>query len=322
MEAFVIIYPFVAGCIISAMAVGMLIPKLREWAGQNIREDGPQAHLKKQGTPSMGGIGIIAGTLIAAVLLALSDGTWCFEIGLSVVGFIGYGLIGFIDDYEKIAHKQNLGLRAWQKLVIQIALGLVIAILMAKFSHHGTCVYFPIVEKNIDFGIFYVPFITFTLVAMSNSVNLTDGLDGLAGGVTCIVALFFAVAAYLVSETVSITFFSALSGACLGFLVYNHHPAKVFMGDTGSMALGGGLAVAAIACNLTIFLPFAGLIYVLEALSVIIQVISFKTTGKRVFKMAPLHHHFELCGLEETKVVIMFWFGALICCVACLGALQ
>ena len=266
----------------------------------------------------MGGLAIIGATVIAVFAMMGVNGFFTFETLLIVGTFIAYGLLGFLDDYEKVAKKQNLGLRAWQKLVIQIALGILVGILMAKFSHFGTTVYFPIIEKYIDFGILYVPFIMFVMVAMSNSVNLTDGLDGLASGVTLMVSMFFAVAAMSVVESAPACFCAALAGGCLGFLFFNKFPAKIFMGDTGSMALGGGLAVAAIACNMTIFLPVAGLIYVLEALSVIIQVISFKTTGKRVFRMAPLHHHFELGGMHESKVVRMFWFFAKACSVLCL----
>lgn len=310
------------GFLASALFTGIAIPILqRKRAGQNIREDGPQSHMTKAGTPSMGGIAIIFATLFIFLFTTIMHKGFGESFAIIVIGFLLFGAIGFIDDFEKIAHKQNLGLRAWQKLVLQIAISIGIAWYMAKFSITGTVVYIPFVGEYIDFGFWYIPFIAFVIVAMSNSVNLTDGLDGLAAGVTAIVALFFAVAASSFMFAIPMEFCAALSGACLGFLVYNKNPAKIFMGDTGSMALGGGLAVAAIVMNMTLLLPIAGLVYVLEALSVILQVASFKLTGKRIFKMAPLHHHFELCGLKEKYVVVLFWIAALVCCVAAFIAL-
>jgi phospho-N-acetylmuramoyl-pentapeptide-transferase len=183
----------------------------------------------------------------------------------------------------------------------------------------GTEVWIPFADINLDFCGWYVPFIAFVMLAMTNAVNLTDGLDGLASGVTTLVCLFFAVAAATYGASAGGgVFCAALAGGCLGFLVFNKNPAKVFMGDTGSLALGGGLAAAAVVMHMELLLPIAGFVYVMEALSVIIQVASFKTTGKRVFKMAPIHHHFELCGMKEKQVVGMFWGLALICCVIAL----
>lgn len=230
--------------------------------------------------------------------------------------------LDFFDDYLKVVKKNNLGLRAYQKFGLQIIISVAFAVYMALFSGDGTSVWIPFVNVNVDFGIWYIPFIAFVLLAMTNAVNLTDGLDGLAAGVTTLVTLFFAIAAvtYGASSGAGV-FCSALTGACLGFLVYNKNPAKVFMGDTGSLALGGGLAAAAIVMHFELLLPIAGFVYVLEALSVIIQVVSFKTTGKRVFRMAPIHHHFELSGLKEKQVVGIFWGLALICCVIGLGIL-
>ncbi len=278
-------------------------------AGQNIREEGPRTHQAKAGTPSMGGLAIIAATTITC----LTSGGVSKDMWVILAAFILFGLLGFLDDYLKVAKKQNLGLRAWQKLVLQIIIASAVAVYQAKVSVYGTSVYIPFFNEHWDFGIWYVPFVAFVVVAMVNSVNLTDGLDGLASGVTTLVALFFAIVAVGVGINAGGIFNAALAGGCMGFLMFNKNPAKVFMGDTGSLALGGGLAAAAIIMNMELMLPIAGLLFVLEALSVMIQVISFKTTGKRVFKMAPLHHHFELCGLKETHVVALFWLFTLIC---------
>ncbi len=269
----------------------------------------------------MGGLAIISAAMFIFIFTVWTRHSFGSEFVVISTAFLLFGALGFLDDYEKVAKHQNLGLRAWQKLVLQIIISVGIAWYMANFSITGTVVYIPFVGEYIDFGIWYIPFIAFVIVAMSNSVNLTDGLDGLASGVTAIVALFFAVAASAFMFEIPMLFCAALCGACLGFLVFNKNPAKIFMGDTGSMALGGGLATAAIVMNMTLLLPVAGFVYVAEALSVIIQVVSFKTTGKRVFKMAPLHHHFELCGLGEKTVVALFWAAALACCVCGLAAL-
>lgn len=307
----------VLGFLASVTLTSLEIPILRhKQAGQNIREEGPKSHQAKAGTPSMGGIAIIAATIVAAAI----GRHYSPDLFAASIVFLLFGLIGFIDDYLKVIKKNNLGLRAYQKFGLQIIVSVAFAVYMAYFSGDGTSVWIPIADINVDFGIWYVPFIAFVLLAMTNAVNLTDGLDGLATGVTSLVALFFAIAAatYGLGGGAGV-FCSAMTGACLGFLVYNKNPAKVFMGDTGSLALGGALAAAAIVMHLELLLPIAGLVYVLEALSVIIQVISFKLTGKRVFKMAPLHHHFELSGLREKQVVGLFWALALLSCVIGLG---
>ena len=307
---FVIIMAFLVGVTFTSLLIPILQKK---HAGQNIREDGPQSHMKKAGTPSMGGLAIISAAMFIFIFTVWTRHSFGSEFAVISTAFLLFGALGFLDDYEKVAKHQ--------KLVLQIIISVGIAWYMANFSITGTVVYIPFVGEYIDFGIWYIPFIAFVIVAMSNSVNLTDGLDGLASGVTAIVALFFAVAASAFMFEIPMLFCAALCGACLGFLVFNKNPAKIFMGDTGSMALGGGLATAAIVMNMTLLLPVAGFVYVAEALSVIIQVVSFKTTGKRVFKMAPLHHHFELCGLGEKTVVALFWAAALVCCVCGLAAL-
>lgn len=299
-----------AAFLVSVIPTWLEIPVLRR-AGQNIREDGPQSHLAKAGTPSMGGIAIVIGTIIGCV----AGFAYSADLAAAILVFVLFGLVGFLDDYLKVIKKNNLGLRAYQKFGLQMIISIAFAVYMAYFSGDGTSVWVPFVNINVDFGIMYVPFIAFVLLAMTNAVNLTDGLDGLASGVTILVSLFFAIAAVTYNASAGGgVFCAALAGGCLGFLVFNKNPAKIFMGDTGSLALGGGLAAAAIVMHFELLLPIAGFVYVMEALSVIIQVVSFKTTGKRVFKMAPLHHHFELSGLKEKQVVGLFWGLALIFC--------
>ena len=299
-----------AAFLVSVILTWLEIPVLRR-AGQNIREDGPQSHLSKAGTPSMGGIAIVIGTIIGCV----AGFAYSADLAAAILVFVLFGLVGFLDDYLKVIKKNNLGLRAYQKFGLQMIISIAFAVYMAYFSGDGTSVWVPFVNVNIDFGIMYVPFIAFVLLDMTNAVNLTDGLDGLASGVTILVSLFFAIAAVTYNASAGGgVFCAALAGGCLGFLVFNKNPAKIFMGDTGSLALGGGLAAAAIVMHFELLLPIAGFVYVMEALSVIIQVVSFKTTGKRVFKMAPLHHHFELSGLKEKQVVGLFWGLALIFC--------
>ena len=303
---------------VSMLVTARMIPVLRnKQFGQFIREDGPQAHLSKAGTPTMGGIAMVAGitvALIASSFLTGSFGAGKLAILLSMYAF---GLIGFIDDYNKIAKKQNEGLTPKQKLALQLLFGAALAVFM--MIREGTSVLIPFAGITVDFGIFYIPFIIFVEVAMANSVNLTDGLDGLASSTSAIFAACFAVIAMFVlpdgNEPMAAAA-QAIFGATLGFLVYNHYPARIFMGDTGSMALGGVLSATAVVGHVEWLLPIAGLIYVCEALSVIIQVTYFKKTGsKRVFRMAPIHHHFELGGWHETKVVRVFCLFTLVCCI-------
>lgn len=303
--------------IISVVITKVEIPVLKRKAGQNIREDGPQSHLSKAGTPSMGGIAIIIAaslTTIGAAVMGKIDGLGCAII---LLVFIGFGLIGFFDDYLKVIKKNNLGLRAYQKFGLQTILSVILAVYLANYTEGSTSVYIPFADIYVNFGIWYIPFVVFVVLAMTNAVNLTDGLDGLASGVTAFISLFFAVAGFTYGIVTGAYFCSAMCGACLGFLVFNRNPAKVFMGDTGSLALGGGLAAAAILMKLELLLPIVGLLYVIEALSVVLQVGYFKISGgKRIFKMAPIHHHFEKCGFSEVQVVAGFWIFAVLCCVA------
>lgn len=308
----------VIGAALTAVLTGILIPILKkQQMGQNIREEGPESHKSKAGTPSMGGIAIILGTFIAALIGALmTHGGRMTDMFVIIMAFCAFGVLGFIDDYMKVVKKENEGLKVKPKFAAQFVISLLIALYMYHVTGHDGSVMIPFIDHALDFGIFYIPFIIFTMLAMVNAVNLTDGLDGLAAGTTGIVSATLAVVAYWASSAQSAAFLAAMAGACAGFLVFNKNPAKVFMGDTGSLALGGGLTAAAIVMRMELLLPIAGIIFVLEALSVCMQVGYFKAThGKRIFRMTPLHHHFELGGMHETKVVAMF---CLITAAACL----
>ena len=319
-----LIYPVIATVIawvLGALFTKMLIPFLeKKQFRQFVREEGPQSHLSKTGTPSMGGIAIINAAAAAALAVTAAAG----ELDIRVVGVILlmylFALIGFIDDYEKAIKKNNAGISPKQKIIMQFGFSLAFALFAAYYSYAafgmvgGTEVWIPFIDKYVDFGILYIPFEIFVLVAFSNSVNLTDGLDGLASGVTALVCICMVVVGTAFLFKGEPIIFGAVAGGCLGFLMFNKNPAKIFMGDTGSMALGGVLAGGAIMMKLEFLLAIAGLVYVLEALSVIIQVAYFKRTRKRIFKMAPLHHHFELCGMSERKVVAMFWAATLVFC--------
>lgn len=320
MQIIQLIFLVVLGTMASAVLTSVEIPILKHKQFQQfIREEGPQSHLSKEGTPTMGGIAIFA----ALAIMTFIGGRVTTDTFIMLLVTLLFGLLGFLDDYIKVAKKHNLGLRAWQKLVLQILIAAGLAVYMAEFSGYGTDVWIPFINRYVDFGWLYIPFVAFVVVAMANAVNLTDGLDGLSSGVTALVAFFFAIVGMQFGHDSATIFCCALTGACLGFLVFNRYPAKLFMGDTGSMALGGALASTAIIMKVEFLLPFAGLIYVLEALSVIIQVLYFKATGgKRFFKMAPLHHHFEMCGMKEKHVVAMFWLAALVCCAIAYGIMS
>lgn len=319
MDYLQIAIPLVVALIITIIATPLFIPVLqRIKAGQSIREEGPQSHMIKSGTPTMGGIVLIAAVVITCLVITNLN----TDMVIILAAFLGFGFLGFLDDFVKVSMKRNLGLTARQKILLQIAIAVGLAFYQAKVSIYGTTIAIPFTDVYWDLGVFYVPFIAFVVVAMANGVNLTDGLDGLASGVTMIVTLFLALVGSAFHFQSAAVFCSALTGACLGFLTFNKHPAKVFMGDTGSMALGGGVAAAAIIMNIELIIPIAGGVYVAEALSVILQVWYFKKTGgKRLFKMAPIHHHFELCGWKETKVVAVFWLVTIALCVISLLAI-
>lgn len=293
-----------------ALILGPLtIPVLRKLKfGQSIREEGPARHYAKAGTPTMGGVIILVAMVIPTLIYAGNSS----EVWLALFVTIGHGLIGFIDDYIKVVLKRNLGLKARQKLLGQVIMALALAFIATKYFGLHTDIWIPGLGANIDLGPLYYILIFLVLVGTTNAVNLTDGLDGLAAGTTTCAAVAYAVIALSFNKPDLAIFCVALAGATLGFLRYNAYPAKVFMGDTGSLALGGALAAVAVMTKTELLLVVVGGVFVLEALSVIIQVISFKSTGKRVFRMSPIHHHFELGGWSETKVVTVFWLvGAL-----------
>lgn len=301
---------------VSMFITSRLIPFLKaKQFGQFIREDGPQAHLSKAGTPTMGGVAIASGITVGLIASAFLTGRFGADKLAILLSMFAFGLIGFIDDYNKIAKRQNEGLTPKQKLLLQVLFGVALAVFM--MLREGTSVLIPFAKVTVDFGWLYIPFVVFVEVAMANAVNLTDGLDGLASSTSSIVALAFAVIGIFIipsgNEPMAAAA-QAIFGACLGFLMYNHYPARIFMGDTGSMALGGVLSAAAIVGHAEWLLPIAGLIFVCEALSVIIQVLYFrKTGGRRFFRMAPIHHHFELGGWSEVKVVTVFCVFTAVC---------
>src|SRR5699024_2330946 len=282
--------------------------------GQSIREEGPQSHMKKAGTPTMGGVMIILSIIITSLIIA----TWfipttiSYQFWLVLFLLFGYGLIGFLDDVLIILRKKNEGLTSKQKLFAQLLIGIIFYIILLLFDF-PTTVSIPATNFTFDIGLLYGVLVVFMIVGSSNAVNLTDGLDGLLAGTASIAFGAFAILTAWQVEQIDLTVFSlATVGALLGFLVFNAHPAKVFMGDTGSLALGAAIAGVAILSKQEILLVIIGGVFVIETLSVIIQVISFKTTGKRVFRMSPLHHHYELVGWSEWRVVITFWFVGLI----------
>lgn len=296
----VLLYFFIS--LLTALALGpVVLPRLiRLKFGQSIREEGPSAHFVKKGTPTMGGILFVV-AFITPLLLTLS--IEAKSVQLVVFGLLGYGFIGFYDDYLKVVKKHNLGLLAKQKLFLQVGVSMVLVILLGGAS---TALHIPFSDELLQLGWLYYPLMLLLLVGVNNSVNLTDGLDGLAASVTLVVAVGFALIAYLKQEPTLALVNVGMVGALLGYLKYNWYPAKVFMGDTGSLALGGYVAVMAALLNLALYLPLIGLIYMAETLSVIIQVLVYKKTQKRVFKMTPIHHHFELCNWKEQKIVLVF----------------
>ena len=316
---------------LTAVLGKLLIPLLRRLkAGQSIKEIGPAWHMSKQGTPTMGGFMFILaiGALVAARLFTAGSGQGLG--GLYVYGFaLVFGAIGFIDDYMKVVHHENTGLTAGKKFLLQLAAALLMTALLRHEGYLTPNLYIPFLQTSIPLSWpVYMAFAAFVMVGAVNAVNLTDGVDGLVSTVTLPVALFFAVVTGIWQQwrTVGeLTHFSAaLLGGLLGFLVYNRYPAKVFMGDTGSLFLGGAVCGLAFAADMPLILIPVGVVYIAETLSDIIQVAYFKLThGKRIFKMAPLHHHFEMCGWKEKKVVAVFsTVSALFCIIAFLGVVE
>ncbi len=322
--------PLVVAFAVTAAMGPIFIPWLHKLKfGQEIREEGPAWHQKKSGTPTMGGImfifGICAATAVTAVLSAV-NGNLDTNTGKCIVLFVIamlFGIVGFIDDYIKVVKKRNLGLTPIQKFSMQLVFAVFYVIALYVMGALNTEIYIPFTHITWVMPVWlYIPFVLFVMVGVVNAVNLTDGLDGLASSITAVVALFFAIVAYarFGAEGDSI-FAMAMLGGLLGFLVYNHYPAKVFMGDTGSLFLGAAVALLGIDLGMEIFLIIVGFVYFCETLSVIMQTTYFKITkkkygeGRRIFKMTPIHHHFEMCGWKEKKIVAVFTSVTAVLCV-------
>lgn len=312
-----LVLPVLISFAISVILCPIVIPFLHKLKfGQYVREEGPESHLKKAGTPTMGGLIFLLSLVLTCIFFVKGNQ----EVVPVLFVTLGFGLIGFLDDYIKVVMKRSLGLRAWQKMLGQFLVTGVFAYYLLKYTDLGTGTYIPFYgEVNMSTPLFVI-MLFFVFLGTVNGVNFTDGLDGLASSVTVIVATFFSVVAVGTSNGVApIT--CAVVGSLLGFLLYNVYPAKVFMGDTGSLALGGFVAATAYMLKIPVFIPIIGFIYLFEIVSVMLQVSYFKLTkGKRIFKMAPVHHHFELCGWSETRVVAVFsCVTALLCLVALLA---
>lgn len=313
-----VILPVIISFAISALLGPVVIPFLRRLkVGQTVRDEGPKAHLKKNGTPTMGGILIMIAVVVTSLLYVKNFPKIIPILFLT----LGFGLIGFVDDYIKVVLKRSMGLRAWQKMLGQFVVTGIFTYYIINYTDVSLAMKIPFWAGHyLDFGIFNIPVLFFIVIGTVNGTNFTDGLDGLASSVTVIVATFFTVVAIGVESGIEpIT--CAVVGALLGFLLFNVYPASVFMGDTGSLALGGFVAATAYMLQMPLFIPIVGFIYMIEVLSVILQVGYFKMTGgKRIFRMAPIHHHFELGGWSETRVVTVFSIvTALLCMVAYLG---
>ena len=287
----------------------IFIPMLTKFKfGQTVRDDGPKTHLQKNGTPTMGGVLII----IAILITGLTRSSISSDLVIGLICIVGFGFVGFVDDFIIIKMKRSLGLKPWQKIVMQFAIALYVSYYQYSSSPSATQLIIPFTDYVINLGVLYIPIMTFMIVGIVNAVNLTDGLDGLASGVTLIVSVFFVVFATSISNTDVAILAAATVGACIGFLGFNSYPARIFMGDTGSMALGGAVVAFAVLTNSMILFILVGGIYFAEAVSVMLQVGYYKLTKKRLFKMAPLHHHFEQCGWPETKVVFTFWIVSVV----------
>lgn len=312
------IMPTVVSFLISVILCPILIPYLKKLKfGQQVRDDGPESHLKKSGTPTMGGI-IIVLSIVITSLFYINEYR---DIVPVLFVTLGFAIIGFLDDYIKVVMKRSLGLKAWQKLVGQILVTGIFGYYILNYSDIGTSIILPFTGgKLLNLSYMFLPFLFVVMLGTVNGANFTDGLDGLASSVTVLIATFLTVVAIGTKSGISpIT--CAVAGSLLGFLLYNVYPAKVFMGDTGSLALGGFVAASAFMLKIPLFLIIVALIYMIEVLSVIIQVVYFKVSGgKRIFKMAPIHHHFELSGWEETRVVAVFSIiTAVLCIIALIG---
>ena len=307
----------VASFIITCIFAFFILPLLKKFnVSQHVRDDGPESHLKKEGTPSMGGIIFLAGIIfVTAFAMRISPTNSETLVSLLMVT-LAFGFIGFIDDYIKTKKGRSLGLLAWQKMILLLIVSGVFVAYMLFRLNIGTYTYIPIFDKFFDLSYYiFIPFAILVLVSTTNVVNITDGLDGLATGIVVIMMTFFTILAIALGN-VAVTIFSAIvTGACLGFLIFNVNPARVFMGDTGSLALGGAVGAVSLLLQMPLLLILVAGVCVAEALSDIIQVVYYKKTGgKRIFKMAPLHHHLELSGWSEKKVVWTFWLLSIVFC--------
>lgn len=302
---------------VATFVVGLFVmPILKKFkVGQVVRDDGPKEHLKKQGTPTMGGIIML---IVIVVILAINSIKYPTLI-LAIISILGFGLVGFIDDYKKLVKKNTKGLSPLKKIFGLVLVTAIFIFMYLKVFKLGTDITLPFISSPITLSVgAFIIFIAFILIGTSNAVNLTDGLDGLASGVVAIIMTFFTIVAVKNSNTEMIILGASSVGTCLAFLLFNFNPAKVFMGDTGSLALGGAVAAIAIMMKMEVYLAIVAFVCIIDTLSVILQVTYFKLTkGKRIFKMAPFHHHLELSGMKETKVVILFWvITAILCFVA------
>jgi len=306
------IYTLLCAFALCVILCPIFIPLLQRLKfGQTIRDDGPKSHLTKAGTPTMGGIVIVLSFAIPTLIFGYASPDAMIILAITVL----FGAVGFVDDFIKVALKRSLGLRFYQKIVAQLSISVGFAWYLYAHSDVGTAISVPFISGfMLDLGVWYYLLVIFVMVATVNGVNLTDGLDGLASGVTALVTTFFLFIAYL-ADSGSITALGAAVGALLGFLLFNSHPARVFMGDTGSLALGGFIGAAALILQMPLLIVIVGIVYVAESASVLLQVGYFKLSkGKRLFKCAPLHHHFEMNGWGETKVVATFYIVTAIMC--------
>ena len=324
MDYFDTVIPVLLSFSISVILCPIVIPFLK-WLkfGQYVRDDGPKSHLKKAGTPTMGGLIILISVVVTSSLYLRDDP----EILPVIFATVGFGLIGFLDDYIKIVMRRSLGLRAWQKLLLQLLVTIIFVYYYTQRLHYEMQMLIPFTggiasgRYIVLPGWLFIPFLFFVMVGTVNGTNFTDGLDGLASSVTLLIAVFFTVVAIGTGSTVA-PVCAAVAGALMGFLVFNVYPASVFMGDTGSLALGGFVASTALLLKMPLYILIVGMIYLVEVLSVILQVGYFKIThGRRIFKMAPIHHHFEQSGWSETKVVAVFSIVTALFCLIALAAL-
>ena len=316
----------IAFIITVALAI-VIIPILKKLkVGQIERDDGPESHLKKQGTPTMGGIIMILAVTIITLGIFLyylnKEPNMAINMIVLLLTAIGFGLIGFIDDFKKLVLKNTKGLKPMYKMIGLLIISVSFVMYLLYFSKNGTDIIIPILNSSITLPIIvYIPFAIFVLLGTSNAINLTDGIDGLSTSVTTIIITCLTVVGIVFDVKEVAVFGSIIVGACLGFLIFNLHPAKVFMGDTGSLLLGGVIASLALYLKVPLLLIIIALIPILETCSVIIQVAYFKKTGKRIFKMAPLHHHFELSGWNENKIVSVFSLITLFLCIVGLNVI-